>query len=217
MSSNLMSENDAIRSHLTNVLQQENITYFSAFVAALRDSRKFTKRSQDTGQKRIDDNCGDHGSWLGAIGYLSLLDQIGKCFKPRTAPIINGNSISKALKYFTNLSDLEVDAVYALRNAFAHDYSLFNINNNHPTYTHHYTVIQSPTQPFVRLPQNQWDGNHLNRTNSNLTIINLEALGDTVEQICAQLFQLSSNNELEVTLQGGSDELVRRYSFYAAG
>ena len=171
-----MPENDAIYSHLTNISQQQNIIYFSGFVAALRDARKFTKRSQDTGQKLVDDNCGNHGSWLGAIGYLSLLDQIGKCFKPRATLAINDNSISKALKYYTNLSNQEIDAIYALRNAFAHDYSLFNINNNNPSYTHHFTVIQSG-RTIVRLPLNQWNGIHLNRTNNNLTIINLEILG----------------------------------------
>lgn len=216
MSSNLMPERDAIFSHLTNISSQQNITYFSGFVAALRDARKFTKRSQVTGEKLVNDTCGNHGSWLGAIGYLSLLDQIGKCFKPRVTAAINGNSISKSLKYFSTLPHPEIDSIYALRNAFAHDYSLFNINNTRPSYTHHFTVIQSPTEPLVRLPQNQWDGNHSNRTNDNLTIINLEALGDIAEQICAQLLQFADSNDLEVTLQGGSDELIHRYSFYTA-
>jgi len=218
MSSNIMPEQQAILAHLTNISQGQNINYFSGFVAALRDARKFTKRNQDNGQKLTDDSCGDHGSWLGAIGYLSLLDQIGKCFKPRAASTINNeNSISKALKYFaTHIPDAEVDAIYALRNAFAHDYSLYNINANRPSYTHHFTVIQSPVHPLVRLPQIQWDGNIANRTQNNLTVINLEALGDTVEQICLSLLQLANNNDLEVTLAGGSDELIQRYSFYAA-
>jgi len=213
-----MPEQQAILAHLTNISQGQNINYFSGFVAALRDARKFTKRNQDNGQKLTDDSCGDHGSWLGAIGYLSLLDQIGKCFKPRAASTINNeNSISKALKYFaTHIPDAEVDAIYALRNAFAHDYSLYNINANRPSYTHHFTVIQSPVHPLVRLPQIQWDGNIANRTQNNLTVINLEALGDTVEQICLSLLQLANNNDLEVTLAGGSDELIQRYSFYAA-
>lgn len=217
MSSNIMPEQQAILAHLTNLSQGQNITYFSGFVAALRDARKFTKRNPNDGQKLTDDSCGDHGSWLGAIGYLSLLDQIGKCFKPTGAAAINNeNSISKALKYFTNIPHAEVDAIYALRNAFAHDYSLYNINNNKPSYTHHFTVIQSPVHPLVRLPQTQWDGNIANRTQANLTVVNLEALGDTVEHISSTLLQLANNNNVEVTLPGGSDELIQRYSFYAA-
>jgi hypothetical protein len=218
MSSNIMLEQQAILAHLTNLSQGQNITYFSGFVAALRDARKFTKRNQDNGQKLTDDSCGDHGSWLGAIGYLSLLDQIGKCFKPRTGATINNeNSISKALKYFaSHLLDAEVDAIYALRNAFAHDYSLYNINNKRTSYTHHFTVIQSPVHPLVRLPQTQWNGNIANRTQNNMTVINLEALGDLAEQVRLRLLQLANNNDLEVTLADGSDELIQRYSFYAA-
>jgi len=215
MRSNIMPEQQAILTHLTNFSQGQNVTYFSGFVAALRDARKFTKRNQDDGQKLIDDSCGDHGSWLGAIGYLSLLDQIGTCFKPiGTATINNENSISKALKYFTNIPHLDIDAIYALRNAFAHDYSLYNINHKIQSYTHHFSVKQNPVDPLVSLPQTQWDGIIANRTHANRTVVNLEALGDTVEQICSTLFQLANNNNLAVTLPGGSDELIQRYSFY---
>lgn len=163
------------------------------------------------------DTCGNHGSWLGALGYLALLDQIGKCFKPRDVALIFDNAISRALKYFTTLTDEEVDAIYALRNAFAHDYSLYNINHNRPSYTHNFTVIQSPARPLVTLPQDIWDGNLATRSNNNITWVNLEALGDTVEQICARLLDLANNDQLEVTLQGGPDELLQRYTFYAAG
>jgi hypothetical protein len=217
MSSNIIPERQAILAHLTNLIQSENINYFSGYVAALRDARKFTKRNQENGQKLTDDSFGNHGSWLGAIGYLSLLDQIGKCFKPAHAAAINSeNSISKSLKYFAaHIPYAEVDAIYALRNAFAHDYSLYNINNNRRSFAHHFTVIQSPEHPLVILPQIQWDGNTGNRAQNNVTVVNLEALGDTVEQICLQLLQLANDNALEVTLIGGSDELIQRYSFYA--
>jgi len=145
------------------------------------------------------------------------LDQIGKCFKPTAAAqIATGNSINKALKYFANnLPNLEVDSIYALRNAFAHDYSLYNIHPTKPSYTHHFRVLKSPVHPLVRLPQVQWDGNIKNRIPNNMTVINLEALGDTVEGICAQLLQLADENTLEVILNGGSDELIQRYSFYS--
>ena len=212
-----MPENDAIKFHLSNISVQQNTMNFSGFVAALRDARKFTKRHQDTGVKLTDDTCGNHGSWLGAIGYLVLLDQIGKCFKPKNVAAIGDNSISKALKYFTTLPHDQIDALYALRNAFAHDYALYNINNARPTYTHHFTVVQSPTQAIVIPPQIPWDGIPANRTAANLTIVNLEALGDTTEIICGALLTHVNNNNLEVTLPGGSDELLQRYSFYAAG
>src|ERR1700754_1365978 len=144
MSKNKLPEQQAIIAHLTNFSQDQSIGYFSGYVAALRDARKFTKRNQDNGQKLDTDSCGDHGSWLGAIGYITLLDQIGKCFKPKTViTISDGNTICKALKYFaSHIPEAEVNVIYALRNACAHDYSLYNINTRTPTYTHPFTVVQ---------------------------------------------------------------------------
>jgi hypothetical protein len=219
MSNKYMTEDEAIKSHLSLFKLNSTdppILYFSGFTSALRDARKFTGRDQNSGEKLKEQNFGNLGSWLGAIGYMILLDQIGSCFKPKSSSIATGNTIRKALKYFTTLSEREINAVYSLRCAFAHDYSLYNIYYNKPSLTHHFEVCQSSDFPFVTLPQEQWDGNYENKNNRNKTIINLEALGDKVEQICTQLFELANKNELEVTLKDGSDELLQRYSFYAS-
>jgi hypothetical protein len=214
MSSNLMPESEALKLHFSNLTETKDFTFFSGFTAALRDARKFTKRNQDNGTKLTGDAFGDHGSWLGTIGYLSLLDQVGKCFKPLNSNLLTLNAITKALKYFTALTDKEIDAIYALRCGFAHDFSLFNLNPNNPSLTHYFLVNQGIQTPVVTLPQILWDGNHSNKTPQNVTIINLEALGDLVENIVKKLKQMTNDNELEVTLQDGSDELIHRYSFY---
>ena len=212
-----MQADKAIKMHLSLFTQADkNMTLFSGFIAALRDARKFTARDQETGQKISGQSFGDLGSWLGAIGYIVLLDQIGSCFKPISAATVSENTITKALKYFSTLPEKEIDAIYALRCAFAHDYSLYNINRSKPSLTHHFKVHQSPTFPLVKLPQQQWDGDYTNMNDRNKTTINLEALGDLVETICAQLFALASQNDLEVTLIGGTDELLQRYSFYSS-
>ena len=91
-----------------------------------------------------------------------------------------------------------------------------NINSNNHSLTHNFTALQSPTLPVVQLPQYPWDGNLANRNATNITTINLEALGDIVEQICFKHLQLANARDLEVVLPGGSDELLQRYSFYAA-
>lgn len=219
MSSKYMPEEVAIKYHLSMFRTHptdDKMIFFSGFTSAFRDARKFTGRDQDNGQKLNVQNFGNLGSWLGAVGYMILLDQIGSCFKPKSSPIEIGNSIWKALRYFTTLSEPEIEAVYALRCAFAHDYSLYNISSpRRPSLTHYFKVCQSPSIPLVTLPKVQWDGNYENKNSENETLINLEALGDQVEQICAQLFELASKNELDVTLNGGSDELILRYSFFA--
>jgi hypothetical protein len=214
MSTDLMSEIEALKLHFAGLTKTQEFTFFSGFSGALRDARKFTRRNQDNGVKLNGENLGDLGSWLGTIGYLALLDQIGKCFKPKSARHIAGNSITKALKYFTKLPDKDIDAIYALRCGFAHDFSLFNVNQKNPSLTHFFLVHKGVDGPLVQLPQVQWDGNHLNRTGKNMTIVNLELLGDMVEEIVKNLTQIADSGGLEVTLPGGSDELIRRYSFY---
>ena len=55
----------------------------SSFWAALRDARCATGRNVETGTV-VDE--AKTGSWLGAIGYLMLLDQIGTAVRRSEAP-----------------------------------------------------------------------------------------------------------------------------------
>src|SRR4051794_7281050 len=75
----------------------------SGFVAIHRDARQATQRDPDTGRKV---SGGHYGSWLGALGYMVLLDQIGSCFKPAnpSRSVSSGNSFDKALMHFTDLT-----------------------------------------------------------------------------------------------------------------
>jgi hypothetical protein len=187
-----------------------NITFFSGIVAALRDARKTTNRNQDTGEKIPNTH---HGSWLGAIGYLVLLNQIGNCFKPKNIAGVRENSIVKALKYFTNLNDNEINAIYALRCSFAHDYSLTNINRN-PLRQHRFNVCVGDNF-VVLLAKNPWNGDMQNKDRNNITTISLEGLADLIESIFAKLIELLNRDELECILPGGPLELLNRYSFYS--
>jgi hypothetical protein len=91
-----MTEQQALLHHLAS----EPITYqgryvFSGFTAALRDARGATGRHPSSGAVvKPEDNC----SWLGAVGYLILLDQIGTCFKPAGTGELRGNTIDSALQ-----------------------------------------------------------------------------------------------------------------------
>jgi hypothetical protein len=124
--------------------------------------------------------------------------------------------IMKALFYFTDLCEKEVEAIYALRNAFHHDFSLLNLDEQHrrPKYIHHFQVNAHPTNHIIRLPSTQWDGDINNRNNENATYVNLQALGDLVEKIYAELIKLEAKGELILELAGGETELKARYIFY---
>jgi hypothetical protein len=209
-----MTEEEVIAIHLGNFGPAPNGHYFSGFAGAIRDARKFTGRDMNTGKKLANSGFGDLGSWLGALGYLTLLDQIGGCFKPKDVKPENGNSITKALKYFSKLSDQEIDAIYALRCAFSHDYSLYNLGSK-PSLKCHFAVTKDPRFPLVSLPKTQWDGDYKNRTEGSKTTINLEKLGDLVENVCLRLVYLVNEKNLKIVLKGGKEELLNRYSFIA--
>lgn len=210
-----MKNKEAIKFHLTNsYISSSNSTFFSGFCGGLKDARKVTGRNIENGTKDDSNAFGHLGSWLGTIGYLSLLDQIGSCFKKLNGPTVDPNKsgIIKALKNFSLLSDDEIDAVYALRNSFAHDYSLQNIGKR-PGLTHHFNVDNSDTNPAIILPRQSWDGLITNKTEDNLTYINLQGLGDIIENLVENIIQLIETDEVEIILAGGQNELIARYSF----
>jgi len=183
----------------------------SALVRALGNVRKETGRDGN-GDKVAGQG---HGSWLGAIGYMAILDQVGKCFKPRNrVPLYNLNSIQKALRYFTRLGHPKINAIYALRCAFTHDYSLYNQNKKDPSLQHRFTVTQGTKPPLVKLPKVPWDGDILNRKHPNQTVINLEKFGDLVEDIYRRLISLHEHQKLEISLKGDADELIQRYQIW---
>lgn len=138
MSNRKLTEEEILSIHfgLTEIPSEGNI-FTSGFIAALRDTRYMSGRDLDTGKIISERKTGSPGSWLGAIGYMILLDQIGSCFKPKTSNEIKGNSIYKTLKYFTNLKDEEINALYAMRCALTHDYCLYNKSSN-PQLNHHF-------------------------------------------------------------------------------
>jgi hypothetical protein len=210
-----MNDKDIIKLHLTNsYIKSNNKIYFSGFCGGLKDARKMTGRNLDTGEKDSSNKFGHLGSWLGTIGYLSILDQIGTCFKKIDGPIIeeNKSGIIKALKQFTNLSDDVIDAIYALRNSFAHDFSLQNVGRR-PGLIHHFIVDNSNVNPLITLPTINWDGIIQNKSNQNVTLVNLQALGDCVELLITNLINLNNHNQVEIVLEGGKNELIERYLF----
>lgn len=213
-----MESTNAIKNHL--YLNSETDTNGrvteSSLVHALRNIRLITDRNQDTGIPDPPD--GYLGNWIGAIGYITILDQIGKCYRPKTKEKITTNisPIQKTLFYFSELENEEIWAIYALRNAFHHDFSLLNLDKPQmrQKYIHHFHVNAHPTNPIVKLPTKKWDGKINTRNSDNATYVNLQALGDLVENIYTQLLQMENANELSLELEGGEAELEARYIFY---
>lgn len=186
----------------------------SCLTAAIREARLMTGRNKSTGLPDPENKFGYLGHWSGAMCYITILDQIGKCYRPKTKQVAKGSAIEKTLTYFTSLTGDEISAIYALRNAFFHDFSLYNYNSSNQKLQHYFTVDNHATNKVVKLPVKPWDGQMNTRTADNNTYINLKTLGDLVEVIYQKLILHESNNNLELELSGGETELTNRYTFY---
>jgi len=183
----------------------------SALIRALNNARRETGRDKN-GLKILGQ---DHGSWLGAIGYMVILDQIGNCFRPRSRPTFhNFNSIQKALRYFTHLGVRRINGMYALRCALAHDYSLCNYHKDQ-SLQHRFVVTQGEKPPLVKLPRIPWDGDIFKNERRNVTVVNLEKIGDLVEAVYKRLIELYKRKNLEISLKGGPNELIQRYQIWS--
>ncbi len=97
----------------------------STLHAALRDCRRAQNRDEWTGH--LDPGCeADH--FLGAVGYLCLIDQVSSAVGLRggTYEADGLKTPYRALYDFTDLPVDVIEAMYGLRCSLAHDYSLVN-------------------------------------------------------------------------------------------
>lgn len=107
------------------------------------------------------------GSWLGAIGYLLLLDQIGTAVEPAGAARSQRVSILRALEWWSpGVTEKGRKAIHALRCALGHDYSLFNTNSNDFDLQHEFRLHRGKGH-LVQLPADPWQGKLFGTTGSD--------------------------------------------------
>ena len=187
------------------------LRYVSGFVAALGAARGASGRDENG----IVVAEGETGHWLGAVAWMVLLDQIGTCFRPTppagATPIPPcGRSLLNALHWwYPELPEPEAKALYALRCAFAHDYSLWNKNSD-PQLQHCFVVDRDPVR-FVRLATDQWKPPSP-PTPTNQTSVSLRKLGDVSEEIVSRVRKAAGDDKLDIVLSDGVNELENRYA-----
>lgn len=207
MSERFMPEANAVAFHLGPLVPTGDGLVFSSFRALLRNARKHTGRSEETGE--VDDPTAV-ADWLGALGYLVLLEQIGRCFSIAGQPRQKHEPVASALVNFGGVRRQEARALYALRCALAHDFGLQNRNEKKRDLQHQFRLIAVPGGPLVRLPAEIWSGNRSDRT--HVTDVNLYELAEVSERVAKDVIDKGRNGCLELILDGGSDELLDRYS-----
>ncbi len=189
--------------------------WFSTFSAVVRDARQMTGRNLTSG---IVSDESHRGSWLGALGYLVMLDQVGQCFRPtpvpRQAPHPAG--VAKALTYFApKLGDDEILALYALRCAFVHDFGLSSWGTipHAAGLTHRFRLVANATSPLIELPATPWNGDlTVASLRRSQTIVNVRALGDLAESIVETVQARQRAGLLEIELPSGINELFARFA-----
>jgi hypothetical protein len=191
------------------------VRYKSSLIALLEHARAETGRDPETGAVVSDARV---ASWLGAVAYIVLLDQIGSCFLMPGKPATDSEKVIHALRTFTNLSDdKEIQALYALRCAFAHDFCLFNRDHSgkHPDRQHAFNLGVDPSIPLIQLPKKRWSGDYSPPPPpEEITFVNLRLLGDLVEEIVANLRARYESGTLDIRMKV-DDFHVRYQMMYA--
>lgn len=196
----------------------------SSLAAALRDARKFSNRDMSSGVVTLEQEAPLFpNSWATALLYFIVLDQIGKCFinKLRKSKNFQGFEIYKALKHFSELSDVESYALESLRHSFAHNYGLCNVKKDKNTkeivakHTHIFILTAAKNGKLITLPEKgkNWNGNFTSKVDESHTHINLWLLGDFVEDVFRNLKCEYEKDNVDLILEGGLDELKTRFTF----
>jgi hypothetical protein len=168
---------------------------WSCLIGILRDARKATGRDSKTGvlpQKHAEWNGGDPGSWMGAIAYMTAIDQLGSAYGPKAN---NSTRWPGVLVDFGGLSERDAQVLYKLRCCLVHEASLIDESAKLAF------EVSGSGQPLIVEATDVWDGVLDTLSGSHATRVDLRKFGDVVEACLV---------EYQKRLQCG--KLMTRYS-----
>lgn len=183
------------------------IRFQSSLRASLDDCRTITHR--DAQGNVIPD--AHAGSWLGAMGYLALLDQVGGAvtnLAPYRTPGPGTSDVERALAHFTSVNEDDGVCLYALRNSLTHHFSLVNlprawrqpsprrITPRDRQMTRRFTLTRL-TDRLIEPPAFKWNPMRPNRTNATTTV-DVQLLGDLVEGVVRELSSVYAAGALRI-------------------
>jgi hypothetical protein len=189
-------------------------TVVSTFAAALRDARLAASRDADNGLPRSD--AVEHSSsWLGTVGYFIVLDQLGAAVRPRGSESSEGRDLVRALTFFApEITRADVEAIYGLRCALVHDYSLVHRGRpSKPSY--HFRLCASDDDFLVEHATTPWSGEPRfpEEREETTTVVNLREVAWLVDRVAQRVRRMATNRRLAVAVRGGNNELAIRYFF----
>lgn len=148
--------------------------------------------------------------FTGLINYLILLEQLGSAFKPKnTNSFKKTNGIYRSLKYYSDLDDYSINCIINLRNSLVHKFSLSTETKKD---NFHFILSSDRNINIVKKPILDWDGNYSNKNpNTYVTIFQIDLIF-LIESIYSKILGNLENDNLELTLDKGMDELISRFT-----
>lgn len=196
--------------------------HHSCLAAAVRDARRITGRDEATGDVV---RGGETGTWLGLVGYLTVLDQLGSAVASDKKLRFNGESsrstvtgrFLRTLDQFSTIDLEDAQAIWALRNSLVHDFSLTcvqasdfddqgQLRGNRRPYVRAFALTRGGGR-LVNHPRVSWDGKYPVQTPP--TTVDIEAVGDLVEHVISQVLLAHDAGRLVANI--GEAEFADRY------
>ena len=205
----------------------------SSLEALLRDARGAAGRDPLTGVTVHPDQS---RSWLAAIGYLSLVDQVSKLLEIPVGDTDRRTAFERLLVWHGDVLDDEAAALYALRCAFVHSYGLLNdprdmadlkaMKRNTPAQRKKYKARVARDKSLLHMFELQAEGHDLVRLGNRRirvdtqlsriapTSIDLLSLANTIESLIATVrSEHVGGARLEMRSSISSDTFVRACFF----
>lgn len=194
---------------------------FSCLKIAINDARKLTGRNILSGDNELNILISTHdifnpNSFIALINYLLILDLIGEVFGLKGFTTKKNNNIYKALKQFApTISEKDIETIIALRNSLAHNYGLVNIpksETENSTKRHKFILLHFESSFLIKYPTTIWNGDFKEKSEDKSTQISTTKLIELIEQSYKNLVKASEDNEIELKLSGGIEELKSRFT-----
>lgn len=205
-------EREAIHRFAVGYNRRDTQTYASSLVAAIREARALTGRVVDTGEPDPKAPRKPPTDWSGALMYLVVLDLMGSAVRRKGAPKSAGRPVDAALSFFalSSPSPEERRALVALRNSFAHNFGLTNPQEPR----HRFMVVCSDSHPLVRLPAEAWNGKYGADSTGGVTVVNLRAVGNLVEECYSEFRRAAEADELVLANGISADALNEAFGLW---
>ena len=98
----------------------------------------------------------------------------------------------------------------ALRNSFAHNFGLTNPQEPR----HRFRVVCSDSHPLVRLPAEAWNGKYGADSTGGETVVNLQAVGDLMEEYYSEFQRAAEADELVLANGLAADALSEAFGLW---